>query len=84
MESEKQEAEWLMGSVPILTRSQSWFCHSHEEMGRPHSSEPHVPRAQPCSDIPDKLPRMRTLISPSRLPLWTLSSCQGRDTAREP
>ncbi|XP_044110671.1 R3H domain-containing protein 4 isoform X2 [Neovison vison] len=45
-----------MGHVPTLTRSQSWFCHSHEEMGRPYSSEPHVPRAQPCSDIPDKPP----------------------------
>lgn len=77
-----------MGHVPTLTRSQSWFCHSHEEMGRPYSSEPHVPRAQPCSDIPDKPPppppRMQTLIGRSRLPLWALSSCQGTDTAREP
>lgn len=48
-----------MGHVPTLTRSQSWFCHSHEEMGRPYSSEPHVPRAQPCSDIPDKPPPPR-------------------------
>lgn len=67
--------------VPILVLPLPWG-----DGGRPYSSETHVPRAQPCSDIPDKPPppRMRTLIGRSRLPLWALSSCQGTDTAREP